>query len=418
MGADVKIEDAPLPASAPALRRSITLIPFVFYGVGVTVGAGIYVLVGLTAGLAGMSAPLSFVLAALIAAPTAFSFAELSSRLPRTAGEAVFVLEAFGSPRLSQMVGLAVVMTAVISSATVANGAAGYIEQILSIPVWLTKLVFVGTLGLIAAWGVVQSVTITVLLALVEVGGLFVIIGAGLYDLGGVPSLAPILSPSSISLSGVGILSGMFIAFFAFIGFEDMVNMAEEVRDPRRTIPRAIALTLAITALLYLSVVTVAVSVVPPAMLAASDAPLALVFEHATGHSAAMFAGVAVLATVNTVLVQIVMSARVIYGMVAVGAMPAALGRIDPRTQTPVIATFTTVAIILALALFFPLGTLARATTFSALGIFTLVNMALIRIKLRGKGEARQFEVPLPVPIAGMVLSGSVLLFETYQLAG
>ncbi|MGB3809677.1 MAG: amino acid permease [Parvibaculum sp.] len=413
----VEPETAIAPISPPTLRRSIRLIPFVFYGVGVTVGAGIYVLVGLTAGMAGMAAPISFLLAALIAAPTAFSFAELSARMPRTAGEAIYVLEAFRNPRLSQLVGLAVVMTGVVSSATVTNGAAGYIEQILNIPGWLTKLIFVGTLGLIASWGVVQSVLLTVLLAIIEVGGLFVIVGVGLFDLGGLPSLAPIVSPANISLSAVGILSGMFVAFFAFIGFEDMVNMAEEVREPERTIPRAIALTLAITTLLYLLVATVAVSVVPPAELAASDAPLALVFAHATGHSAAIFAGVAVLATVNTVLVQIVMSARVLYGMVAVGTMPKILGRIHPRTQTPVIATLIAVSIILALALFFPLESLARTTTFSALSIFTLVNMSLIRIKLRDADETPHFKVSLWVPVMGAALSIATLLFQLYQLA-
>ncbi|MCE9648327.1 MAG: amino acid permease [Parvibaculum sp.] len=410
-------ETALAPVTPPVLRRSIGLVPFVLYGVGVTVGAGIYVLIGITAGLAGMAAPLSFLLAALVAAPTAFSFAELSARMPTSAGEAIFVLEAFHNPHLSRLVGLAVVLTGVVSSATVTNGAAGYIEQILSIPVWLTKLTFVGALGLVAAWGVVQSVALTVLLTVAEVGGLLVIVGAGLVDLGGLPPLAPILSPSAISLSAVGIFSGTFVAFFAFIGFEDMVNMAEEVREPRRTIPRAIALTLAVTTLLYLIVVTVAVSVVPPADLSASEAPLALVFERATGESAAIFAGVAVLATINTVLVQIVMAARVLYGMVAVGTMPAVLGRIDPRTQTPVIATLVTVAIILMLSLFLPLGTLARATTFAALSIFTLVNVALIRIKFRDGSETAHFKVPLWVPIAGALLSAAVLLFQIGQLA-
>lgn len=405
-------------ANAPILRRSITLIPLALYGVGVTVGAGIYVLVGLTAAQAGMAAPLSFLLAALVVAPTAFSFAEFSARLPKSAGEAIFVLEAFRSSHLSRLTGLMVVMTGVISAATVTNGAAGYIEQIFSVPIWLTKIAFVGTLGVIAAWGVVQSVAMTVGLALIEVGGLLVIIGVGLFDLGGLPSFAPIFAPAASSSAATGIAAGAFVAFFAFIGFENMVNMAEEVREPERTIPRAIALTLVITTLLYLLVVTVAVSVVPIAALATSDAPLALVFEHATGRSAAIFAAVAVLATFNTVLVQIVMAARVFYGMVTVGTMPAILGRIDPRTQTPIIATLLAVAIILALAFFFPIGSLARSTTFMALSVFLLVNLALCRIKLRDRNEPTHFSVPLWVPVMGAVLSSAILGFEIYQLAG
>lgn len=404
--------------SVPVLRRSITLIPLALYGVGVTVGAGIYVLVGLTAAEAGMAAPLSFLLAAFIVAPTAFSFAELSARLPKSAGEAIYVLEAFRSPHLSRLTGLMVVLTGVVSAATVTNGAAGYIEQLFAVPIWLTKLAFVGTLGVIAAWGVVQSVAVTVGLALIEVGGLLVIIGVGLFDLGGLPSFVPIVAPAASSSVATGIAAGAFIAFFAFIGFENMVNMAEEVREPERTIPRAIALTLVVTTLLYLLVVTVAVSVVPIATLATSNAPLALVFEHATGRSAAIFAAVAVLATFNTVLVQIVMAARVFYGMVTVGTMPAILGRIDPRTQTPIIATLLAIAIILALAFFFPIESLARSTTFMALSVFLLVNLALCRIKLRDRNEPAHFSVPLWVPVAGVVLSGAILGLETYQLVG
>ena len=184
--------------AAPTLRRSIGLIPLILYGVGVTVGAGIYVLVGVTAGLAGTLAPLSFFLAAMIAAPSAFSFAELSARLPRSAGEAVYVLEAFKSPRLSQLTGLAVVFAGVVSSATVTNGAAGYIEQILDIPVWLTKFLFVGSLGLVAAWGVIQSVALTVLLTLIEMGGLLLILAVGTYALNGLPPLPTQLHPEII----------------------------------------------------------------------------------------------------------------------------------------------------------------------------------------------------------------------------
>ena len=405
------------PVAAPTLRRSIGLIPLILYGVGVTVGAGIYVLVGVTAGLAGTLAPLSFFLAAMIAAPSAFSFAELSARLPKSAGEAVYVLEAFKSPRLSQITGLAVVFAGVVSSATVTNGAAGYIEQILSIPVWLTKIIFVGSLGLIAIWGVVQSVAVTVLLTLIEMSGLLLILAVGIYDLNGLPPMPALLHPESLSLSVIGIISGTFVAFFAFIGFEDLVNMAEEVREPERNMPRAIGWTLAITTLLYLSVATIAVSVVPPSVLAKSEAPLALVFEHATGHSAAFFAGIAVIATVNTVLVQIVMAARVLYGMVSSGTMPTILGQIDSDTRTPVVATLVAISIVLILSLAFPLAGLARATTFAALSVFLLVNLALVRIKWRGDPVAEgQFTVGLWVPLSGVLLTAAVLTFELVQL--
>lgn len=407
----------------PALRRSIGLIPLVMYGVGVTVGAGIYVLVGITAGQAGAFAPLSFLLAALIAAPSAFSFAELSARMPRSAGEALFVQEAFGNLRLSQFVGLAVVFVGVISSATVTNGAAGYISEFLNLPGWLIKLLFVSTLGAIAIWGVVQSVTVTVVLTVIETSGLLLIICVGLYSIGSPDVLhwpawsAPLhgLGPTAVM---TGILTGTLVAFFAFIGFEDLVNMAEEVRDPERVMPRAIAWTLIVTTALYLIVVIIAINVVPPTELATSPAPLALVFERATGISAASFAGIAVLATVSTVLVQIVMASRVLYGMAGSGGLPVLFGRIHHRTQTPVIATCVVIAIVLVLAIAFPLTGLARTTTFLALCIFMIVNLALWRIKLHDKSEPSHFTVPIWVPVTGALLSAAILVFEVAQLAG
>tara|TARA_R110000868_G_scaffold198577_3_gene445123 strand:- start:6731 stop:7969 length:1239 start_codon:yes stop_codon:yes gene_type:complete len=405
----------------PSLRRSIGLVPLIIYGVGVTVGAGIYVLVGVTAGLSGPLAPLSFLLAALIAAPSAFTFAELSARMPRSAGEALYVLEAFGNLRLSQIVGLTVVFVGVVSSATVTNGAAGYISEILSLPDWLTKLLFIGTLGAIAMWGVVQSVVVTVILTIIELGGLLLIFGFGIWSIGSPDILhwpAWSLPLTGLGTSAVvgGVLTGTLIAFFAFIGFEDLVNMAEEVRDPERVMPRAITWTLILTTFLYLTIVTIAINVVPPAELAASDAPLALVFERASGHSAAGFAAIAVLATVNTVLVQIIMASRVLYGMVGSGAMPAIFGRINARTQTPIIATGIVIAIVLLLAIVFPLAGLARTTTFIALSIFTIVNLALWRIKLRDNSKPSHFTVPIWVPITGTLLSSAILVFEIAQL--
>lgn len=407
----------------PALRRSIGLLPLIIYGVGVTVGAGIYVLVGVSAGLAGPLAPLSFLLAALIAAPSAFTFAELSARLPKSAGEALYVLEAFGNLRLSQIVGLTVVFVGVVSSATVTNGAAGYIGEILSLPHWLTKLLFIGTLGAIAMWGVVQSVAVTVILTIIELGGLFLILAFGFWSIGNPdilhwPAWSIPLNAIGTSAIITGVLTGTLVAFFAFIGFEDLVNMAEEVREPEKIMPRAITWTLILTTLLYLIVVTVAINVVPPAELAASDAPLALVFERASGHNAAAFAGIAVLATVNTVLVQIVMASRVLYGMVGAGAMPTIFGRINPHTQTPVIATGVVIAIVLLLAIVFPLAGLARTTTFVALSIFTIVNLALWRIKRQDRSTPSHFTVPVWVPATGAILSAAILAFEIAQLIG
>ncbi|MAB13856.1 amino acid permease [Parvibaculum sp.] len=407
--------DAPTP-----LRRSIRLIPLALYGVGVTVGAGIYVLTGAVAGTAGAAAPLSFLLAALLIAPTAFSFGELSSRMPFAAGEAAYVLAGFRLSWLSLLVGLMVVAGGIVSSATVTNGAAGYIGEMVPLPPFVIKIGFVTLLMGIAMWGVVQTVAVAILFTLVETGGLLLIIAAGLASPGEGATLRemflPFLVADGLPFFGLaGVTAGVMLAFFSFIGFEDMVNMAEETEAPERTMPRAIILTLCITTLLYIATAAVALHTVAAADLAASSAPLALVFERATGHDAAFFAGIAVIATVNTVLIQMVMASRVIYGLAGKGAVPALLGMVHPATQTPLIATALVAGIIVALALFFPLEGLARTTSYIVLAVFALVNGSLVALKLKGAGPAA-FTVPLAVPLLGALLSAAVLAVELWRV--
>ncbi|MDP2622120.1 MAG: APC family permease [Hyphomicrobiales bacterium] len=403
------------PQPPAALRRSITLIPLALYGVGVTVGAGIYVLVGEAARVAGAAAPLSFILAALVVAPTAFSFGELSSRLPRSAGEAVYVGEAFRSVNLARLIGLFVAAVGIVSAAAVAIGAAGYLREFVAVPRAATAFALIVVLGAVAAWGVVQSMAVAVAISLFEVGALIwiVIVGAPAVS----DPLAHIVAiwPQGGAVQWVGVGSAMLFAVFAFVGFEDIVNMAEEVKAPERTMPRAIALTLFMTTGLYLSVIFVAVAVVAPAELAGQEAPLARVYAVATGRDPAPISAIAVGATLNTVLIQMLMASRVLYGLAREKALPAWLGTVSPVTRTPLPATFLVVAIVALLAVLLPIGDLARATSAVILLIFTIVNLALIRIKLRADVPP-PFAVPLWVPVAGAALSSLVFLFEAARL--
>lgn len=398
------------PKPLAELKRNITLVPLALYGVGVTVGAGIYVLVGEAARVAGAAAPLSFILAALVVAPTAFSFGELSSRLPRSAGEAVYVGEAFGSVGLVRLVGLLVAAVGIISAAAVAIGAAGYLREFVDVPRAATTLALILLLGAVVAWGVVQSMAVAVAISLFEVGALIWIVVVG------APAIADPLAPIQAAwpqggVQWLGVGAAMLFAVFAFVGFEDIVNMAEEVKAPERTVPWAIALTLFITTALYLAVVFVAVAVVAPEDLAVQEAPLAHVYAVATGRDPAPVSAIAVGSTLNTVLIQMLMASRVLYGMARERALPAWLGRVSPATRTPLPATFLVVAVVAALAVLLPIGGLARATSAIILVVFTTVNLALVRIKLRG-GAAPAFAVPLWVPAAGAVLGGTVFLFE------
>jgi amino acid transporter len=296
-----------------ALRRRLGLPLLVLYGVGITIGAGIYVLIGAVAGHAGRYAPWSFLLAALTMAFTVGSYAELATRFPVSAGEAAYVRAAFRSRTASTLTGLMTILIGIVSSATVSLGAAGYIGQFVDWPQGVIVAAVLAALGAVAAWGILESVLLGSLFTLIEAGGLAIIIVAGIHA--GVPVASALALPpfDAGTLSGIGYAS--LLAFFAFIGFEDLANVVEEAKAPHRDIPRAMALTLVISTVLYVAVAAIAVAAVPVGELAASSAPLSLVFHTIANVSPVTISLIAIVATLNTILAQMTMAARVVYGM-------------------------------------------------------------------------------------------------------
>ncbi len=390
----------------PALKRSLGLGLLTLYGLGTTIGAGIYVLIGAIAGRAGALAPWSFLLAALLAGLAAASYAGLSRRHPRSAGEAHFVLVAFRNRALSLAVGLLVLATAIISAAAIARGAAGYLSLFLDLPDWLLLVLLLGLLGGLAAWGVEASARAAGLCTLIEVGGLVLVLGAGLLLLDRQGGDAAALLPESLADLDP-ILAGTLIAFFAFVGFEHMVNMAEEVKAPERALPRAIALTLAVTTLFYVALAVVAVQAVPPAELAAHAAPLALIWERAGGPGW-LLGAIGIFATVNGVLAMLILGSRVLYGLAAQGSLPAVLGRVGRRRQTPLVATLLVVLVALLGALWLPLAALAEATSLITLLTFSMVSAALLRIQAReGRPWSRRVW-----PLLALLATGGLLAWE------
>jgi len=387
----------------PELRRSLSLPLVVLYGLGVTIGAGIYVLLGATAARAGVYAPLSFVLASIVVAFSAASFAELSARFPVSAGEAAYVRAGFRSGWLALVVGFLVILSGVVSSAAVAVGSTGYLRELVDLPdAALVSIVVLG-LGAVAAWGIMESVVFASLFTIIEAGALLAIVGVGI---GGNPDLVfelPRVIPPIADFGAWTAISGAgLLAFFAFIGFEDMVNLAEEVKCPERALPRAIFLTLVLATLIYFLVTSVAVLSVPLDQLAASRAPLSFVFGHITGASPVVITAIASVATLNGVIIQIIMASRVLYGLGKQGSLPAVFARIHTRTRTPLIATASITAVVLTLALLFPLEGLAEWTSRIVLVIFAFVNMALLLLKRRASpAPDGSFTVKIWVPFAG-----------------
>lgn len=395
----------------PSLKRSVGLVLLTFYGVGTILGAGIYVLVGEVAGRAGVYAPLSFGLAALLALFSAFSYAELAGRFPYSAGEAVYVEEAFGQHWLSATIGYLVVVIGMVSSATLVHGFTRYLGVFISAPdAWVITGSTVCR-GLIAAWGVKESLSVAAVMTIVEIFGLLLVIwvgGSSVLEHGIDPTVAAGLSGEFSAWSGI--LGGAFIAFYAYVGFEDMVNVAEEVTHPRKTLPRAIILALAVTTLFYLAVSATAVLVLTPAELTGSTAPLALVYQKATGNPPIIISLIGLVAVINGALVQIIMASRVLYGMGNRGWAPRFIAVVNARTRTPVRATALVAVVILLLALWFPLVTLAQATSFLTLVLFLLINAALIVIKRLQPHPDGSVGYPAAIPWLGILTIGVFLI--------
>ena len=398
------------PAS-PRLVRRLTLVHAVLYGVGVTIGAGIYVLVGVAAGRSGMYAPLGFLAAAFAMGLTAASFAELGTRMPVSASEAAYVQAAFRRKWLSLLMGLVVVATAVVSAATISAGSVSYVGVFLPLPAPLLILCVVLSMGAVASLTTTQSIAFAGVMTLIEVGGLMLIIAAGLAFSPEIVQRLPEMVPAADAKSWMSLGGTTLIAVFAFIGFEHIVNIAEELKEPSRTLPRALFLTLAVTAILYMLVIWISVTAVPPAELARSPAPLALVFERLTGMPLITMSVIAIVATLNGIVVHMIMIARVLYGLADQGNLPAVLARVSPATRTPLVATFAGVAGILILTLGVPLEGLADLAARGTLIIFAGVNLALIVIKHRNDpAPDGTFNCPLWVAYSGLASSLALLV--------
>lgn len=389
---------------ADSLKRRIGLGLLTAYGVGVMIGAGIYVLVGAVAADAGVNAPLSFLLAGLIAAPTALSYSEFSTRIPEAAGEAAFVEKGFGVPMLGLIVGLCIVAAGTVSASAVLSGGVGYLLSLINMPEVLA-IVLVGVLLCgVAIIGVLESLALAAIFTVIEVIGLALVVWAGF----AAPTTVDYTMPASLAWGGI--TAGAVLAFFAFIGFEDIVNMAEEVDRPERTMPRAILLSLVITTAVYALVSWAAVRAVPLGALGESRQPLALVWQMGMGGEARFLSAIAVFAALNGVLAQIVMASRVLYGL---GRRHRSLGvfhQAHSKLGTPVLATVLIGAAVIAGALALDLATLAEATSSILLSVFVIVNLALIAMK-RKSPEAK-FRVPMAVPIFGFAAAGMALVLS------
>lgn len=383
------------------LDRTLTPFSLSLYGLGTILGAGIFVVTGDIVGRSGLMAPLSFLFAALAAGLTALSYIELSTRIPLSGGSAAYVAQAFGRKLVTGFVGWGVIAAGLVSAATIATGFHGYLGVFVDLPKSLVIPAVVIMLTIVAAAGVKQSAWFMGLTTAAGIGGLLMVMVAAGGNLASYPEQLSQMGP----ISYTGVLLGGFLAFYAYIGFEDIVTLAEETQDVQRTLPIAIFVALGISALFYMLIAATAAVTLPGSELGESRAPLVAVIQ-AEGWSGNILGGLSLAIIINGALAQIVMAARVVHDLGERRKLaPDWLTRISPRTQTPLFATIAAGAVVLVLALFFPTEVLAGATSFIILGVFAAVNAGLLRLKQKCDEPDRPHRsYPSYVPLAGLVV--------------
>jgi APA family basic amino acid/polyamine antiporter len=400
------------------LRRGIGPWLLFFFVLGDIVGAGIYALVGEVGAVIGGAIWVAFLCAFVLAIFTATSYAELVTKYPRAGGSATYVNNAFQNSFVSFMVAFAVAAASLTSASVLSLAFSGdYLLQFISVPSVLAALVFVVVIGFINFYGISESVRLNLIFTCVEITGLVLIVVIGFVALGsgtGDPARAFEFKEGTSILPAI--LAGTVLSFYALIGFDDSVNVAEEVRHPSRIYPRAIFGGLLAAGIIYLLVTFTASMVVPTAQLAESSGPLLEVVERSPlALPTQLFALIALIAVSNGALINLIMASRVIYGMADQGVLPAVFSRVHPNRRTPWVAILFATAVVFTLLATIgqnptALDTLSTTTVVLLLLAFIMVNISVLA--LRGdEVEHEHFHAPSVFPILGIIVSASLLIY-------
>ena len=394
--------------SATSLHRVLGMTEVTAGGVGIIIGAGIYVLLGAATAHAGPLVWAAFLMAAVLSALTGLSYAELSSMFPSAAGEYEYTRQALPE-WVAFIVGWTMIAGLVVAAATVSIGFARYIGYFVDIDPRATALGLLVAVCVVAMIGVKQSARLTVGLSAVQVGGLLLVVVIGLPHVGDVDLRTG---------PGVGgVLTAAALVFFAFIGFDEVITLAEETRDPTRTVPRALLLALGLSTALYVAVAVAAVSVLGAGALAASPRPLADVMAHVLGgRGATVVAAIAVMTTTNTTLLALTAASRVMYGMAKAGAMPRAFAAVHPARGTPVRAIIAVASVAAVFAALGEFAVIAAVTDFAVYVVFLAVNGTVVILRRTRPDLPRPFAVAgaiRGVPVVPILGLASVALMMT-----
>jgi len=404
--------DSQSTKSEPTLARTLGGWQIFLYGLGSMLGAGIYALVGKAAGEMGNAVWLAFLAAMPAALLTGLSYASIGSRYARAGGASYVTQRAYRKPIISYVVGLAVMMSGLTSMATGSLAIAGNIQSALgwTIPAKLLAILIVAAVGLVIYRGIRESMWLNIVCTVIEAGGLIFIIVVGMRYWGGVNYFeTPPVVDSGIS-SGITlllVLQGALLTFFSFIGFEDILNVSEEVKDPGRNIPFGLIGAMIVATIIYIMVAVTAVSVLGWRELSEAKAPLMEVARRAapwfTGIDK-VFGVVTIFAIGNTALLNYLMGSRLLYGMSNQGLMPRILGKVHPKRRTPHIAIGVLFGVVSLLISIGNIKALAESTVLLLLAVFICVNIALVILQRRHGESKGGFEIPTVIPVLGALI--------------
>jgi APA family basic amino acid/polyamine antiporter len=389
------------------------------YGVGLILGAGIYALIGNATGLAGNSVWVSFILAAVASVFAGLSYAELSSMYPKAAAEYSYIKNAFKNNFVAFLVGWLTLFVAIISASTIALGFGGYFASLFGAPILISAIMVLVALSFVNFIGINESSSMNVIFTIIEAAGLALVIWVGFALFGNV-QINYFDAPNGLK----GIFSAFTLVFFAYIGFENIANVAEEVRNPKKILPRAIILSISITAIIYILVSISAIRVLDWHELGSSIAPLSDVIKKALGSQAQIILSlIALFATTNTVLIMLVSGSRILYGIARDKSLPSVFGIIHQGRKTPWPAVIVIGVLAVAFTFAGNISTIANISVFTIIMVFIVVNFSLIWLRMKEPQIERPFRVPLNVknfpilPVLGIITPIiGVIQFEAYVI--
>lgn len=395
------------------LKKELSLFTATFYGIGIILGAGIYAIIGEGAGIAGNALWLSFVFAAIIASFTGLSYAELSGMFPKTSAEYVYTKKAFKKSSFSFIVQWIMIFTVIVSATTVSLGFGGYLETITGIDPIIGATALIVVLSIVSYIGMKESARFNIFSTMIEMGGLVIVAVIGMFFIGSA-KINYFVSPGGINT----IFAATGIIFFAYIGFEELVNLSEDTKNAERVIPKALIISLIVSTILYILVSVSAISILGPEQLAASDAPLTAVINTAFPGGGVIISFIALFATGNTILALLIVASRMLYGLSKNNMFPSFIGRIGKR-QTPYVSIFIVMVVALGALMIGNIKAVASITNVGVFIIFVVMNAALIKLRYSEPNMKRTFKSPINIgrfPV--LALFGLIsAIFMLYYLA-